>query len=188
MPQTTPALLTTRDVAQLLGVSSTRVRQLIAEREDFAPFVESRTTVRVAPSLEALRHRALEREREPRARPSSERMTDLTEQQQAALDEVRELSPVETVDVAANLGISASAARSTLKRLEARGLIESSDYQRRATVWLVVDETRSTSVLIDVSLRLTLPHSSQRLVGIPTTQGPDLRGPLSPSNAVVCSL
>jgi predicted DNA-binding transcriptional regulator AlpA len=42
--QTTPALLTTRDVAQLLGVSSQRVRQLIADRPDFpAPFVESRT-------------------------------------------------------------------------------------------------------------------------------------------------
>ena len=81
------------------------------------------------------------------------------EQQQAALDEVRELSAVET---ATSRRVRDQRQRSidAQARIEARGLIESSDYQRRATVWLVVDETRSTSVLIDVRYYgWTLPHS-----------------------------
>ena len=64
----------------------------------------------------------------------------LTSQQVAVLDEVRALSPVETADIAASLGMTVSATRSTLRRLEARGLIESSNYQRRAVVWMITDE------------------------------------------------
>lgn len=40
-----PDLITTREVADMLGVSSQRVRQLVADRPDFpAPFVASTTS------------------------------------------------------------------------------------------------------------------------------------------------
>lgn len=66
-------------------------------------------------------------------------MTEPLNDVDPVLAEVRDMGPTTVVEIVSGTGLSASTVRRKLYLLEAAGLVESDDYQRRARVYMGTD-------------------------------------------------